>query len=139
MTRRRLSVSSELHILISAIEGLRYLAERLSRDGFDDPENVPIPEAIASNLTLLAERLRLFDRIVRGNVDPRLLLCEGNEAFAPIDDNDEEDVILMEWSPRRASRKHRAEWKRNRIIVQEGNLSGTRKQDRGRLRSIASR
>lgn len=139
MPRKRLSVSNELHILISAIEGVRYLADRLSRDGFDDPENLTIPESIASNLSLLTERLRLFERVVRGVVDPRLLLCEGNEAFAPLDDDDEEDIVLEQWSPRRASRKHRAEWKRNRTIVQEGNLSGTRKEDRGRLKSIVSR
>lgn len=70
-----------------------------------------LPPAIAAILVLLTERLRLLDRVARGTVDPRLLLCPENETSPPLE-GEEEDVTLPVWSQGQLLRHHRAEWKR---------------------------
>jgi hypothetical protein len=77
----------------------------------DDPD---LPEAVASMLVLVTERLRLIDRVVRGATDPRMAWCPENDADGSPGDPSEDDVRLEAWSDRKLARHHRRQWKRAR-------------------------
>ena len=110
-SRKAVSLSSELHVLASAIEGVRRRAEHLGIDaGAEEGRDL---QAIASQLTTLRDRLVLLDRVVRGTVDPRLLWCNENDALPPLDDGiqDDEDVVFKVWSDRTEARRYKRLWK----------------------------
>ena len=115
MSKRSVSLSSELHLLVHATQATRILVERWCESpgrgdafGFDE-----LPHAVSAALVILTERIRLLDRVVRGTIDPRLVRCAQNEAL-PREASDEQDVRLSDWSPRQSARHHRAAWKRSR-------------------------
>ena len=108
--RKAVSLSREMHLLIRTVDGVREAAERLSESMSHD-EGLSL--SIASNLTLLKERLRLIDRVVRGAVDPRVLWCPENNALPAVegDSDDGGDVLLRAWSDKRAVHRLRNEWR----------------------------
>jgi len=110
MDPKTVSLSGELHMLIRAIDGTRDIAERLNESMFHDGN---LPLAIAANLALVRERLRMLDRAVRGAIDPRLLWCADNDATPLLSDgaNDGNDICLDAWSNEEAARWHRREWR----------------------------
>lgn len=104
--RKGVSLSEELHHLIRTIDGVRELAERLNESLFHDGSS---PLSIASSLIMVKERLRLIDRVVRGDVDPRILWCAQNDALLPTDEGT--DVVLWIRSEKEAVRRLRKELK----------------------------
>lgn len=111
MPKKTLSLSNELHLMIGAMRGVHRLTRCWIENfhGMDDPE---VPEAVASMLVLVIERLRLIDRVVRGVVDPRLALCPDNDVDLSPGDPSEDDVRLETWSDSKLARHHRRQWKR---------------------------
>ena len=79
MKRKRVSLSSEIHYLRLAIQGLRVLALRLI-DAPEDAEASRIATSLASLTMLVVERVRLVERAVRGTIDPRLVWNRENDA-----------------------------------------------------------
>ena len=94
MKRKRVSLSSEIHYLMLAIQGLRVLAVRVT-DAPEDPEARLIALSLASLTTLVAERLRLVGRAVRGDVDPTLIWNRDNKA-----EGMDDAVTLTSWEPK---------------------------------------
>jgi hypothetical protein len=117
-SRKAISLSNELHLIAKGIDGVRLTAERLSVDA--SGEEGRMAGVIASQLTILRERLLLLDRVVRGDVDPRLLWCTENDALPLIDDgtHDDEDVTFQVWSERAELRRYRRLWKMARRRLQ---------------------
>lgn len=76
-----------------------------------------LPETISALLVLLIERLRLVDRVVRGDVDPRLLWCSENDAASRY--IEAQDTQLSAWSDKKLARHHRAELKRAKTRLRE--------------------
>lgn len=112
MAKRAVSLSHELHLLFKALQGARALVEQWIASPPDGSLGAgELPPAVSTILVLLTERLRLLDRVARGTIDPRLLLCPENEALGR-SEREEEDVTLPVWSERQLARHHRAEWKR---------------------------
>ena len=110
MPRPAVSLSHELHLLLGGIDGSRILAKRVPEASFENPkEQRELAGAVVSMLVVLAERLRLLDRVARDIVDPGLLLCPQNEALPP--DTDERGIVLPCWSDKKLARKHRKAWK----------------------------
>ena len=106
--RKRVSLSSELHLTMDAINGVRSLTKQwIDSFGMDSR----LPDQIRALLAIVTERIRLMDRAVRGAVDPHLVWCEENDAKYAGDPN-EDDHVLVAWGERRLARHHRAEWHR---------------------------
>jgi hypothetical protein len=107
---KQLSVSNELRLVMGSIRAAHALTRHWIENYGMDLEDVP--EAIASLLVILVERLRLLDRVGRGTLDPRLAWCAENDADRSHRDPNEDDVRLEAWSDLDLVRHHRAEWKR---------------------------
>ena len=108
MKRKRISLSNELTVIMDATRGIHGLTRRwIEAYGMLDAE---APDAISALLVVVVERVRLLDRVVRGTVDPWLLVCRENQALPP-QDGDEDDVVLPAWSDAELARHHRAGWK----------------------------
>jgi hypothetical protein len=60
-------------------------------------------------MTIMRERLRLLDRVVRGAADPRAIRCEANGAIPVLSEGTDgsDDVVLNVWSDHQAARYHR--------------------------------
>lgn len=119
-SRKAASLSNELHVITTAIEGVKRRAAHLGLDaGGEDGRDL---QAIASQLTTLRDRLVLLDRVVRGAVDPRLLWCAENHALAMSKRgaHDEQDVVFEVWSDRTEARRYRRLWKMARSRLQRG-------------------
>ena len=107
MLKKTVSVSNELTIVMDAVRGVRLLTKAwIDSYGLD----LDIPHTISALLVLLHERLRLFDRVVQGQLDPRLAWCPQNDAGSTFIDG--EDQHLAAWSERRLASHHEVEWKR---------------------------
>ena len=94
--KKRVSLSSEVHLLGMAVEAARNLAERV--DDSPPDEGRLFARQASAVLTLVRERLTLVRRIVRGQVDPRLMRCPENDT---VDDDEvpgEGDGVLRPWS-----------------------------------------
>jgi hypothetical protein len=110
MSRKTLSLSNELSLMIDALGGVHRLTRHWIENYGMDLDDVP--QSIGSLLVILRERLRLLDRVARGTLDPRLAWCRENDAEGSPGDPSEEDVRLVTWSDRKLVRHHRMEWKR---------------------------
>lgn len=107
---KTVSLSDELHLMMSAIRGAHCLTRHwIENYGMDLDE---IPDAVAALLVIFIERLRLLDRVARGTIDPRLAWCAENDAERSPGDPGEDDVHLAAWSDRKLHRHHRGEVKR---------------------------
>lgn len=111
---KTVSLSNELHLMMSAIEGVHRLTRHwIDNFGMDLDD---VPESISALLVVLVGRLRLLDRVARRTIDPRFAWSPENDATVspgdPPGDPEEDDVRLVAWSDRELLRHHRAEWKR---------------------------
>jgi hypothetical protein len=107
--RKSVSLSNELHILMDSLRGVHSLTRQWIDSFGDDPL---VPDQISAFLTVLIERIRLMDRVVRGTVDPHVVWSPENDAEDCPGDPAEEDIILTAWSERKLARHHRAAWRR---------------------------
>lgn len=104
MSRRAISLSNELHLLMDSIHGVRSLTKQwIDSFGLDHD----LPRSIFSLLVVLTERLRLVDRAVQGYVDPRLAWCPQNDAISA-----ERDILLRSWSDKVLAEHHENERQR---------------------------
>jgi hypothetical protein len=117
MKKKRVSLSSEIHCIMLAIQGLRLLAVRLI-DTPEDPEANHIATSLASLTTLVVERARLVERAVCGTIDPRLVWNRENDATGL-----DELIVLESWrepAPRPRVRDPRARDRQGRGDVSRG-------------------
>jgi hypothetical protein len=112
MSRRAISLTRELWLLLRSLQGQRHLADH----AFDLPEGAPaareILSALSATMALLEARLLMIDRVIRDELDPVLLWAFVNDAGRPLSEGDEPDVHLPEWSARHALTRARQAVKR---------------------------
>jgi hypothetical protein len=113
MSRKTLSLSNELSLMIDALGGVHRLTRHWIENYGMDLDDVP--QSIGSLLVILRERLRLLDRVVRGTLDPRVAWCAENDAEGSPGDPNEEDVRLAAWSDGKLARHHRVALKRAKV------------------------
>lgn len=104
--KKVVSLSSELHLVARALDGIRLLSEQWKEDHFTEDALPRVAHALHAVSVLVRERLVLLERGVRDTIDPRLLLCDENLA---LDDAsaDEGDVLLRAWSTKKTADKLR--------------------------------
>lgn len=108
MPRRKVSLSSEFHLLSRAMDGMQ-LITRQWRDGHFNQEELPrLAHALHATLVLLRERLVILDFAVRDTLDPRLVFCGENQAFEELP-GDDGDVVLRSWSAKKTAERLRRE------------------------------
>lgn len=106
MPRRKISLSSELHLVSRTIDGMRLLTEKWRDNHFTEEELPRLAHALHATLVLVRERLVLFDCAVRDTLDPRYVFCEENQA-SDEQPGDDGDVVLKAWSPKKTADKLR--------------------------------
>lgn len=117
MPPKRVSLSNELHLAIDALQGVHALTRQWSDSFGSDPQ---LPDHVAATVSMIVERLRLLDRVVRGTVDPRLVWSPQNDKDSIPGDPREDDVVFSEWiarEPAAARKKPPRSAKRRRPIV----------------------
>lgn len=103
--RKTVSLSSELHLVARALDGVRLLSEQWKELHFNEEDLPRVAHALHAVSVLVRERLLLLDHCVRDTIDPRLLVCEENRAVdAPSDDG---DVVLRPWSTKKSAERLR--------------------------------
>lgn len=108
---RKISLSSELHVVSRAIDTVRILSEKW-RDGHFNREELPrLAHAVHGVAVLVRERLALLDCVVRDTLDPRYVSCEENRAFPELP-GDDGDVVIRAWSTKKSAEKLRKEAER---------------------------
>lgn len=108
MPPRAWSLADELSTLAHAVEATRRVADTatLPSDTAHDP--VATAVALAGTLALVTTRLRDLGRVVRGEIDPRLLWAPHN-AVEPDALGSVDDVIFRAWGPKRRAAEARRE------------------------------
>lgn len=82
MTRKALDLADELHVIRWAVQGVRLLTELASPHHAPDAETAALaPELANAVSTLVVERLRQVERVVRGTADAEGLVAQHNEAI----------------------------------------------------------
>lgn len=109
---KRVSLSSELHLVARTIDGTRLMAEQWKELHLNEEDLPRLARALHATLVLVRERLTLVDRAVRGTLDPRHLFCQENEALDELPGDDEGDVVLQPWSAKKTAEKLRKDAKR---------------------------
>jgi hypothetical protein len=84
-SERRVSLSNELHSLLSAIDGVRNPATASLELEVPPRRALDQIEAI---LILVVERVRLLDRAARGQEDPRIVWCRANDSVSALEGAD---------------------------------------------------
>lgn len=108
--RKTVSLSSELHLVARALDGIRLLSEQWKELHFNEDDLPRVAHALHAVSVLVRERLLLLDRGVRDTIDPRLLACEENRVVdAPSDDG---DVVLRPWSTKKTVERLRRDAER---------------------------
>lgn len=118
--KKVVSLSSELHLVARALDGVRLLSEQWKELHLNEEDLPRVAHALHATSVLVRERLRLLDSVVRDTVDARLLFTEENEALgAPADDG---DIVLRSWSVRKEAKKLRkaAERAERRLLAVRG-------------------
>lgn len=108
MRNKRVSLSSELHLVARALDGVRILSQQWKELHFTEDELPRLAHALHAIAVIVRERLLLLDRGVRDTIDPRLLSCEENRALEAMP-GDDGDVLLREWSTKKTADKLRKE------------------------------
>ena len=106
---KKLNVARELFLLEANVEALRLAAERKLKSSSPASELALI---MTGSLHVLRDRLRLIERILLGEINPRMILCQANQA----DSSESGPGIVEEWSPEEEVQRLAAEWRgaRNR-------------------------
>lgn len=105
--RKSVSLSSELHLVARTIDATRILTEQWKELHLNEDDLPRLARALHATLVLVRERLTLVDRAVRGTLDPRHLFCQENEALDELPGDDEGDVVLRPWSPKKTAERLR--------------------------------
>jgi hypothetical protein len=129
---KSVSLSNELHLLMDSLRGVHSLTKQWIASFGHDPL---VPDQISALLTVLVERVRLIDRVVRGTVDPHLLWSRENDAALCPGDPAEEDVVVSTWSEPKPARRHRAassRTKNRRPTTSDQKLKSTERGRRGK-------
>lgn len=110
-SKRVVSLSSELHLVARALDGVRLLSEQWKELHFTEDDLPRVAHALHAVSVLVRERLLLLDRGVRDTIDPRLLSCEENRA---LDERtaDDGDVVLRPWSTKKTAERLRRDAER---------------------------
>lgn len=104
---KRVSLSSELHLVARTIDATRILTEQWKELHLNEDDLPRLARALHATLVLVRERLTLVDCAVRDTLDPRRLFCPENEALDELPGDDEGDVVLRPWSPKKTAEKLR--------------------------------
>lgn len=111
MSRRKISLSLEVHLIARSIDAMRILTEKWKELHFTEDELPRLAHAMHATLVLVRERLVLLDRGIRDTLDPRHLACPENEAFEA-QPGDDGDVVLRAWSAKKEAEKLRRDAER---------------------------
>lgn len=103
--RKSVSLSSELHLVARTIDATRILTEQWKDLHLNEDDLPRLARALHATLVLVRERLTLIDRAVRDTLDPRQLFCQENEVLDELPGDDEGDVVLRAWSPKKTADK----------------------------------
>ncbi len=108
---RKVSLSSELHLIARALDGVGLLSQHWKELHFVDDELPRVAQALHATIVIVRERLPLLDHVVRDTLDPLLLLADENRADEQLyaDDN---DVLLPAWSAKKTAERLRREVER---------------------------
>jgi hypothetical protein len=113
LAQRAVSLSNEVQLVVDAIRGVHALTQKFIEPYGTEKE---LPETISALLVIVVERLRLLDRVVRGDVDPLLLWCSENEAAMAREGNDH---VLPVWSSKELAHHHWTGLKRAKIRLRD--------------------
>lgn len=108
---RKISLSSELHLVSHVVDAIRLLSQQWKEDHFTEEELPRLAHALHATVVVVRERLRLLDRIVRDTLDPNLLLADENRADEQLY-ADDSDVLLSAWSTKKTAERLRREVER---------------------------
>lgn len=114
---RKISLSSELHLVSRAIDSVRILSQQWKEDHFTEEELPRLAHALHATVVLVRERLRLLDHVVRDTLDPLLLLADENRADEHLY-ADDSDVVLTAWSTKKTAERLRREVERAERCLQ---------------------
>ncbi|MFO0737569.1 MAG: hypothetical protein U0270_16875 [Labilithrix sp.] len=106
MRKKTVSLSSELHLVARALDGIRLLSEQWKELHFNEDDLPRVAHALHAVSVLVRERLLLLDHGVRDTIDPRLLVCEENRALEGAS-SDDGDVVLRPWSTKKSAERLR--------------------------------
>lgn len=104
--RKKISLSSELHLVARALDGVRILSQQWKELHFTEDELPRVAHALYAISVIVRERLVLLDRGVRDTIDPQSLFCEENQAFDELP-GDDGDVVLRAWSSKKTAERLR--------------------------------
>jgi hypothetical protein len=104
MSRPALSLSSELNLILEALEGIQLLTKLQAEHHLLGKEH---QRATVAGLVVIRERLRRLDRVVRGVADPREILISENRGLAGDD-----ELQVATWGTKRTLAHHRREAER---------------------------
>jgi len=108
-----ISIGLELATISDGIDAARLLANELRTEQFGYEEDFRrAPRLIEAVLALAVARLDLLQRAIGGSVDPHWLATAYNQPLPPIDDAEQQDVILDAWSPEHRAEMAKAELRR---------------------------
>ena len=107
MPPRAWSLADELSALAHAVEAVRRVANTANQPS-DADNPVATTAMLEGTLALVATRLRDLGRVVRGELDPRLLRAPHN-AVEPDSPGGVDDVIFRAWGAKRRAAEARRE------------------------------
>lgn len=108
MTKKAVRISSELHVILHALDAVGLLLQQWAELHFSGDEGRRVAPAAHAPIVLLRERVRLLERVVRDTVDPRLLLVSENRGHGPLPDDDH-GLVLPVWSVEKTRMKAQEE------------------------------
>lgn len=105
--KRVVDLASELHTPVSVAQAAELMAKIPVWEAAPDLEAQRLmPKRVSAVLVLLAERLRLLERVAGGRMSPTVVHAHHNAVPGP------ESVVLKEWSPARQRRELERELRR---------------------------
>jgi hypothetical protein len=107
MSRPALSISSELNLILEALEGIQLLTKLQAEHHLIGKQRHRATLATAAGLVVIRERLRQLDRVVRGVADPRKILISENRGLVGDD-----ELQVATWGTKRTLAHHRREAER---------------------------
>lgn len=108
MAKKAASISSELHLIQRALDGVGLLLQQWVELHFSKDEVRRVAPAAHATIVLLRERVRLLERVVRDTVDPGLIVVSENRGHDPLPDDDH-DLLLPVWSVGKTATKAQEE------------------------------
>ena len=112
MSRRKVSLSAELHLVSRALDAAELLTRQWRDSHFNQEEFPRLAHALHATMILVRERLVLVECSIRDTLDPRHISHAENQAFDQLPGDDEGDVVLRCWSTRKTAAKLKQEAER---------------------------